>query len=203
MVLLAAGVGAALVVGDGERSHVDRAAGQDAIPAASGVAASGAGVLGVEAVDEPRAPADVGTTAAEHEGGDEGEGDGTTGGVCPACPKVEDPEPAPSHRRDEPRKVKKPRLPPPKPEDVEPACTDVDAEAQAANDARQWSRVLKLTKSARCWKNDGKREWLRVRAFSQTNRYTECAELGAASGNPEAKRLGKSCAAQLDQEEMP
>lgn len=204
VVLLAVGVGAAFMAADGDGSRGDGSAGQEPIPAASGVAASGAGMPGVDAVEEPLAAADVGTSTSEHDGGDEGEPTVATPDVCPACPKVEEvPEPTPPRERDEPRKIKKPRQPPPTPEVAEPPCADVDAEAQAANDARQWSRVLKLTKSSRCWKDDGKREWLRVRAFSQTNRYAECAELGASSRNPEAKRLGKSCAAQLDQEKTP
>jgi hypothetical protein len=164
------------------------------------MAASGAGILGDDAVAEPLATADVGTSASGHESGDDGGGEVATQDVCPACPE---PEPTPLPKSEGPRKVKKPRQPHPMPEVAEPSCTDVDAEAQAANEARQWSRVLKLTKSSRCWKDDGKREWLRVRALSQTDRYAECAELGASSRNPEAKRLGKSCATQLEQEKTP
>ncbi|MCX4240148.1 serine/threonine-protein kinase [Paraliomyxa miuraensis] len=207
VLVLAVGVGAAFMATGGDGSGADGTTQQQVIPAAgTGIAASGTGLVGEDAAEERLAPADVGTTDPGDEGGDDGEANAAAPDVCPACPESDsdsDSEPAP--KGDEPRKIKKPRQPRPTPEPkptpaVEPPCTDVDAEAQAANDARQWSRVLKLTKSPRCWKDDGTREWLRVRAFSQTDRYAECAEIGAASRNPEAKRLGKSCASQLDQE---
>jgi eukaryotic-like serine/threonine-protein kinase len=100
-----------------------------------------------------------------------------------------------------PRKLKTPRKPEPPPP-VEP-CTNVAAEAKTASRSKHWSRVLKLTKSSRCWDDDGVRIWLRVQALSELGRFAECAALEPSSTNPEARRLAKSCAVQLAQEKTP
>jgi hypothetical protein len=79
----------------------------------------------------------------------------------------------------------------------------VAAEAKTASRSKQWSRVLKLTKSSRCWDDDGVRIYLRAQALSEIGRFADCAALESSSRNPEAKRLAKSCALQLEQEKSP
>jgi hypothetical protein len=196
VVLLAASVGAALVVGDGDGSHADRAVGQEAIPAsATGVAASGAGLHEVDAVDEPM-PADVGTSAGEHAAGDDSE----TNGVCPTCPTVEEqPEPTPPRKRDTPRKAPKPRPPKPTPEVDDPPCTDVDADTKAASRDKQWSRVLKLTQSPRCWDNDTSRRRARAKALMESGRLADCVKFGAADADADVRRVAALCTIQLEE----
>lgn len=83
------------------------------------------------------------------------------------------------------------------------ACTDVVANAELASRSRQWKRVLKLTKTRRCWDDEDARVWLRVRALLELHRYAECAALGSSSTHPEAARSAKLCASQIAEEKTP
>jgi serine/threonine protein kinase len=103
-----------------------------------------------------------------------------------------DDAPAPD---DLPPKAQAPRTPRP--------CPDVAAQAQAASRSRQWSRVLQLTKTARCWDDPDARVWLRVEALSELGLHEECVRAGARSDDPAVKRLVKQCNKHLDQERVP
>ncbi|MCA9656122.1 MAG: protein kinase [Myxococcales bacterium] len=112
-------------------------------------------------------------------------------------PPIPGPEPETKRRRPKGTKRKRPR---PTPAVVEePPCTDVAGDSRAAVRSKQWTRVLKLTKSSRCWEDEGLRTYLRAQAFSELRRYSECAALSSSS-NPETKRMALSCATQIDQE---
>lgn len=103
-----------------------------------------------------------------------------------------DDAPAPD---DLPSKAQAPRAPRP--------CPDVAAQAQAASRGRQWSRVLQLTKSSRCWDDPKARVWLRVEALSELGLHEECVRAGSRSDDPAVKRLVKQCEKHLDQERVP
>jgi hypothetical protein len=117
------------------------------------------------------------------------------------------PEPQPEPRVEPQPKLgkarRKVRTPPRPPAVVEPPCTDVAAQAQAASRARQSSRVLQLTKSPRCWNDSGARHRLRVKALLDSGRLVECMELGSTDAQPEVQRLARRCAKQLEQEGEP
>jgi hypothetical protein len=106
-------------------------------------------------------------------------------------------EPEPPRKGGKPRKDK-PRAPGPGPEVGEPPCTDVAAEATMAIRSRQWSRVLKLTKSSRCWDDDVTRNSLRINALFELERYDECVKLGETVAHPEVRRWAKRCEQQLE-----
>ena len=82
----------------------------------------------------------------------------------------------------------------PAPATVEDDCGDVVADTEQARRSRQWKRVLTLTKSARCWDDQGAREWARVRALLELHRYAECDSLASSSSNPDVVRMGTICA---------
>ncbi len=117
----------------------------------------------------------------------------------PAEPQA--PEPPPEPKTAKPTRSRKDRRRP-TPSAVE-ECTDVVADAEQASRSRQWKRVLKLTKSRRCWDDEEARVWLRVRALLELRRYAECAALGSSSTHAEAARSAKLCASQIAEESTP
>ena len=64
--------------------------------------------------------------------------------------------------------------------------------------SKQWSRVLKLTKSSRCWDDDVTRTSLRINALFELKRYDECIKLGGTVAHPEVRRWAKQCEQQLE-----
>ncbi len=88
---------------------------------------------------------------------------------------------------------------PPKPEAVPDVAVDrcpaEVREATAAAGKRRWGRVLRLTKSAECWKRGtaGARAKLRTEAFFATERFTECAKAGRGSTDPDVVRWTHIC----------
>lgn len=109
------------------------------------------------------------------------------------------PEPKPGKTR---RKPKTPREPEPAPA-VEEPCTDVASEAKAASRDKQWSRVLKLTKSSRCWDDDKIRRRVRAKALMETGRLADCVELGSADPDADVRRVATLCAMQLEKAGTP
>ncbi|MEX1366173.1 MAG: protein kinase [Nannocystaceae bacterium] len=101
----------------------------------------------------------------------------------PATPK----RPNPTQRRSKTQRR-------PAPAKVEEDCGDTVADAEQARRSRQWKRVLTLTKSGRCWDDQGAREWARVRALLELGRYADCAALASSSSNPDVVRMGTICA---------
>ena len=202
--LVGLGAAASFVVG----GATEGSASGDAVPAAAGFAASGAGVRevseGVEADDGAQASAaetevesEVGPEPAEHP-------EPTRSSAVEDPPRVAEaePEPVPTRRSGKPHKVK-PQPPQPLPEVGEAPCTDVAAEATTATRGKQWSRVLKLTKSPRCWDDDVTRNSLRVNALYELKRYSECVQLGETIAHPEVRRWAKRCEQQLEKDGAP
>lgn len=109
-----------------------------------------------------------------------------------------DPQPTPEPEEDvkRPKKTRRHRKPQrqPTPATAEDECGDVVGDADQARRSRQWKRVLKLTKDARCWEDQGARVWARVRALLEVGRYAECASLASSSSNPDIVRMGTICA---------
>lgn len=203
------GLGAAFVMGGGSGAE------EDSTPAAAGIAASGAGVLdvgdGAEAADEPGDGAGADAVEPEDERLD----------VPKAAPTIEPepapaiepepavepeptevPEPAVEPEPEPPRKSAKPRKPKPSPEpSPAPVCDGQVEAANEANRSKQWSRVLELTQSPRCWPDASARIRLRIRALSELGRYAECAKLGSTSNVAAIKRVANHCAKQLGNED--
>jgi len=117
----------------------------------------------------------------------------------PSEPDVQPmPEPIPEVVPDLPTPAAKAQPPrPPAP------CPDVAAKAQDASRSRDWSRVLQLTKSSRCWNDAGARVWLRIEALSELRLFDECVQVGSKSRDPSVKRLVKQCQKHLDEESTP
>lgn len=171
-------------------------------PAASSIAASGAGLgeVGSAADTADEAGDGAGADAAEPEPAmapepEEHPEPTEPSAVEEPAPQVE-PKSEPPRKSGKPRKDK-PRVPGPGPEVDEPPCTDVAAEATMAIRSKQWSRVLKLTKSSRCWDDDVTRNSLRINALFELARYDECVKLGETIAHPEVRRWAKRCEQQL------
>jgi serine/threonine protein kinase len=199
-VVAVVGLGAAFLLTGGP---TEGSASEDGtVPAASSIAASGAGL------GEVGSAADTANEAGDAAGADAvepGPAVASEPAVAPEptepsaveepAPQVE-PEPEPPRKSSKPRKDK-PRVPGPGPEVDESPCTDVAAEATMAVRSKQWSRVLKLTKSSRCWDDDVTRNSLRINALFELARYDECVKLGETIAHPEVRRWAKRCEQQL------
>jgi hypothetical protein len=93
-----------------------------------------------------------------------------------------------------PRDSKRPPSPEPGPSSEQ--CERLRRQAAAADDARDWSRVLQATADARCWitkdqRND--RKALRVEALAELGRYAQCVKEGAGSTDPRVASRTKVC----------
>lgn len=82
-------------------------------------------------------------------------------------------------------------------------CGAVARDAETANRERAWQRVVKLTASRKCWKDNARRLRLRLRALSELGRYDECARLGRAATAPSSQRLARHCAKKAGLESSP
>jgi len=143
------------------------------------------------AVVMPAASLVTGGSASEMGGsstGASGSGDGEATAPVEDVPPLSEPP--------EPVEQPKPRAPSPKPR----PCDDVERDAAAAAKARQWARVLRLTRSSRCWNDEAQRMWLRVSALSGLGRHADCAKLGAKFSAPVVARLAKQCAKRIDEQ---
>ncbi|MEX1366754.1 MAG: serine/threonine-protein kinase [Nannocystaceae bacterium] len=78
-----------------------------------------------------------------------------------------------------------------------PACDEVLAKVDRAVAERDWRKVLRLTRSGRCWDHRVTRIELRVQAFAQLQRWQECTELATTVDSVEMKRAASRCAAAL------
>jgi eukaryotic-like serine/threonine-protein kinase len=114
-------------------------------------------------------------------------------------PALVKPEPATEPEADMPRR----KVETGRPEPEREPCTDVAADAQKASRSRQWSRVLQLTKSARCWEDPTTRTRLRVEALTELGRFAECVEVGSGVDDRLVQRLVKQCEKHLAEEKAP
>lgn len=78
-------------------------------------------------------------------------------------------------------------------------CDDVAAAAAAAAKAKNWTKVVSLTRSKRCWDNDQQRAELRVSALMMLGRYAECVKVGRRSNAPQVARIVNACQSRLDE----
>ncbi|MEX1362993.1 MAG: protein kinase [Nannocystaceae bacterium] len=169
---------------DEQRAHETAVPGQDTGTPHVAAPAMDTGSSGPEPVDEGGQRRD-----AALEDPDET----TTPKVEAAPPDEVEPEPIPDVPKTE--TSAKPRAPSARP------CEDVAGQAAEADEARRYARVLKLTRSSRCWNDHEQRLSLRVHALSETGRYQECVDVGAKSSAAATQRLVKHCKRQLEERE--
>lgn len=79
-----------------------------------------------------------------------------------------------------------------------PVCDDMQGQAKAAAHARDWRKVLALTKPSPCWEDATARVRLRALALTKLQRYAECAALADRTNDPETLRAIRSCAAAIE-----
>lgn len=78
-------------------------------------------------------------------------------------------------------------------QDAEHAKTVVDAARTAASE-RKWSTVVKLTEDPRCWREaPTQRVRLGVEALATLRRWSECADLGQQSADPQIRAIANRC----------
>jgi hypothetical protein len=182
-----------LLLGGGAWWGLSPGSGRDALPPVAGEPTSVEVQPAAEATPETKAAA-----TAEVEGEVEGEVEAAPAPKPELAPPVPSQPEAPSKPDKGRRKGKAPRSPDSTPA-VEEPCTDVAAEAKAASRDKQWSRVLKLTKSTRCWTDTAARNRLRANALLESGQLAECVKLGATDSQPEVQRIVKRCAKQLEE----
>lgn len=99
----------------------------------------------------------------------------------------------PTKKRARAKKAPKPRAPQP-PAKVD--CADILRQASAARLARQWDRLLTLTRRAKCWKSRAKRTRLRAHALYGAQRFEQCVKFARGVQDPAVKKIADRCSKQ-------
>ena len=120
-------------------------------------------------------------------------------------PDAEPPPEAEPEPRPEPEAKARPKRRPDRPKSAPPApatnvCEGVIEDARAARSQRAWGKVLRLTATAKCWREQrALRTELRTRAHLEKGEYARCASTGSTSNDPAVRRWAGLCKRKLQE----